>query len=101
MDTVRFQKGEKGVKCNAFIFVFFKQCLEDFMFVIFQYKIHADSIDVGFELFIGEGIFFIFVEILKNCVKLSLKLLINQTFFEFHYLFYKESLIILTLVKYG
>ena len=84
MDTISLKKSEKGVKSNPFLFGPFKATREHFTLVLFIDEVHTNRVEINLELVIGESVLVVLIKLLEDGLELSLQVLVNETFFEFH-----------------
>jgi hypothetical protein len=84
MDTISLEKSEKGVKSNPFLFGPFKATREHFTLVLFIDEVHTNRVEINLELVIGESVLVVLIKLLEDGLELSLQVLVNETFFEFH-----------------
>lgn len=84
MDTISLKKSEKGVKSNPFLFGPFKATRKHFTLVLFIDEVHTNRVEINLELVIGESVLVVLIKLLEDGLELSLQVLVNETFFEFH-----------------
>jgi len=84
MDTISLEKSEKGVKSNPFLFGPFKATREHFTLVLVIDEVHTNRVEINLELVIGESVLVVLIKLLEDGLELSLQVLVNETFFEFH-----------------
>lgn len=86
MDTIGLKKSEKGVKSDSFLFRSFKTTRKHFTFVVFIDEVHADWVEIDLKLIVGKRVLMVLIELLEDGLELALQVLVDESFFEFHFM---------------
>lgn len=86
MDTISLKKSEKGVKSDSFLLRSFKTTRKHFTLVVFIDEVHANRVEIDLELLVGECVLMVLIELLEDGLELTLQVLVDEAFFEFHFM---------------